>query len=83
MIFWIGNYNDIMSAEALASEVVTAKPEFKNHVQLAKNEWITSRWAVPQETTTANVWAIPAYAGIETPQGCVVVNEVEFLEIED
>ena len=76
--YWTGNITDITNAEALATAIIIQQPEFKNGIELPQNEWITINWAIPQETTTQGVWAIPVFTEIPTPSGCTVVDTVEF-----
>jgi hypothetical protein len=79
-MYWTGSEADIVAAEAQAAAIVTAIPETRDGESLPPADWITTRWAIPAETTMAGVWAIPAYPGMDVPAGCAEVEAVEWLE---
>ncbi len=78
-MFWVGTQEAIEAAEDQAAAIVTALPAYRDGVRVPNP---TTRWAEPQETATAGVWAIPAYPDMETPGGCQEVESVDFPEPE-
>lgn len=82
MTYWIGSYEAITAAEALAAAEVSGRPEYRDGVELPPEQWVTKRWAEPQQTADDAVWAIPAYPGI-TPENVQTVEAVEWPENEE
>lgn len=74
-MYWIGSPEAIEAAEAQAAAIVKALPAYRDGVQVPNP---TQRWAEPQETATAGVWAIPAYPDMDVPVGCDAVDSVDF-----
>lgn len=79
MTYWTGPKEAIEDAESQAAAIVKAIPAYRNGVQV---ENPTQRWAEVRETTTAGVWAIPAYPDMDAPEGCAEVESVDFPEPE-
>lgn len=78
-MYWVGSQVDIDAAEATAAAQVVGIPEYRDGERLPRSEWVTKRWAIPAETVSGD-WAIPAYDGMTTPDGCDLVESVEFVE---
>lgn len=72
-MYWTGPKAKIAAAEAAAAAIVASQPAFRDAVEVANP---TERWAIPAETTTAGVWAVPAYQELPTPDGCTEAETV-------
>ena len=77
-MYWTGPQAAIVAAEAQAAVIVTEIPEIRDGVKLPREQWVTRHWAIPAETTAAGIWAIPAYPGLPTPEGCTAVEAVDW-----
>ncbi|ADO42387.1 hypothetical protein [Ketogulonicigenium vulgare] len=82
-IYWTGPQTAIIAAEAAATALVTGLPEYRDGQEVAPEARVTARWAEPRETATPGTWAIPAYPGMDVPEGCEAVEVVEWPEGED
>lgn len=83
MTYWRGNEGQVRAAVALADAHVTQRPEYRAGRLLPKKDWITKRWAFPEESATANVWFIPAYVRITKPGGVTEVPAIDKKAVQD
>lgn len=77
-MYWIGSKTKIIAAEKNATGLVVGLPEFRDGVELPPEEWVTSRWAIPEQDKNGN-WFILAHPDMELPDGCELVDSVELL----
>ena len=77
-MYWTGPQAAIEAAEAEAAQIVADIPKTRGGAVLPRSEWAKEHWAVPAEATTAGLWAIPAYPGMATPEGCEAVETVDW-----
>ncbi|WP_273687122.1 hypothetical protein [Ketogulonicigenium vulgare] len=80
-IYWTGAEAAIIAAEAAAAALVTGLPEYRDGQEVAPEARVTARWAEPRETATPGAFAIPAYPGMDVPEGCETVEVVEWPEV--
>ncbi|MDZ7906350.1 MAG: hypothetical protein U5N55_11670 [Cypionkella sp.] len=83
MTYWVGSEKDIAAACKTADAKARNVPETREGKQLPREEWITERWAIPQETADPGVWAIPAFPRMHTPDGCERVDEVKWPQVKE
>ena len=67
---WTGPEAAIRAAEAQVTDLLAGRTEYRQGQPLDPDQRITRRWAVPVETATPGLWAIPAYDGMAPPAGC-------------
>lgn len=67
-MWWIGSKSSIDAAEAAASAIVCARPEYHDGVEVPTDERTTERWAEPIALPKGE-WAIPALPGMAMPSG--------------
>lgn len=67
-MWWIGSKSSIDAAEAAASAIVCARPEYHDGIEVPKDERTTERWAEPIALANSE-WAIPALPGMAMPSG--------------
>jgi len=73
MMWWIGSRSLIEAAEAAASAIVCARPEYHDGVEVPVDDRTTERWAEPIALSDGE-WAIPALPGMAMPSGLRVAD---------
>ncbi|ADO43104.1 hypothetical protein [Ketogulonicigenium vulgare] len=79
--YWTGAEAAIIAAEAAATALVTGLPEYRDGQEVAPEARVTARWAEPRETATPGTFAIPAYPGMDVPEGCAEADGVSLPKV--
>ena len=72
-MWWIGPKSSIYAAEAAASAIVCARPEYLDGVEVPVDERTTERWAEPAALPNGE-WVIPGLPGMTMPAGLRVAE---------